>query len=154
MEVIIKKPSEISEKILSEILALIEQGSQIPGDKEVIMVRLKNSVLISYILDDGKIVSTATLKYPSENYRKKVFTGANALNILPDYKYELGYIVTDENREGEKLCQKLLSAFIPLIFQYKMFATTRKESMTYILSKFGFKLTGEMYNLDLSLLVN
>lgn len=154
MEVIIKKPSEISEKILNEIFDLIEQGSQIQGDKAAIIMRLKNAVLISYIVDQDRIISTATLKNPSDNYRTKVFTSANAEIFLPKYKNELGYIVTAANREGEKLCQKLLLAFMPLIADHKIFATTRKQSMIHILEKFGFKITGEMYNLDLFVLVN
>ena len=34
-----------------------------------------------------------------------------------------------------------------------MYATTRKESMKHILSKFGFRQTGRIYNIDLSLLI-
>jgi predicted GNAT family N-acyltransferase len=154
MEVIIKTPSEISEKEMNEIFDLIDQGSQIPGDRATIFMRLKSAVLISFILDEGKIVSTATLKNPSDSYRKKVFKSANAESIVQMYKNELGYIVTAKNREGEKLCQKLLFVFFPLIAEYTIFATTRKQSMMHILGKFGFKVTGEKYNLDLSLLVN
>lgn len=154
MEVIIKRPSEISDKELNEILDLIEQGSQIPGNKADIIMRIKSAELISYISDEGRIISTATLKNPSDNYRKKVFTSAKADGILPAYKNELGYIATAKNRQGEKLCQKLLLAFIPLIADYKIFATTRKQSMIHVLGKFGFKITGEKYNLDLFLLVN
>jgi hypothetical protein len=154
MEVIIKKPSEVSENEINQIVHLIDEGSQIQGDIEAIKLRLKNSVFISYILDGGEIITTATLKNPIESYRKKVFESAKFDSYMQDYQYEIGYIVTAKNREGEKLCQKLLSAFFPLITNYKMFATTRKESMIHILGKFDFKVAGEKYNTELSLLVN
>ena len=154
MEIIIKKPSEVLGNEMKQILDLIGYGAQIQGDYEAIINRLKNAVFIGFIFDEGNIIATATLKNPSESYRKKVFESAKAEHFLPEYKYELGYIVTAGDREGEKLCQKLLTAFFPLISKYKMFATTRKDSILHILSKFGFKPTGETYNSDLSLLVN
>lgn len=154
MEVIIKQPCEISQEELNQIVNLINQGSQIQGDAEEIKARINNSVFVSFIIDDGEIICTATLKNPAESYRKKVFDAAKFESHLSEYKHELGYIVTASGREGEKLCQKLLSAFFPLIAKYKMFATTRKESMIHILGKFDFLPVGVKYNTDLSLLAN
>ena len=154
MEVIIKKPSEVSENELNQIASLINKGEQIQGGIEQIKLRLSNAAYISFIADKGAIITTAALKNPADSYKKKVFDSAKFLSSLPEYKYELGYIATAENRQGEKLCQKLLSAFIPMIAKHKMFSTTRKESMIHILGKFGFSPVGEKYSTDLSLLVN
>ncbi|GAA6765724.1 hypothetical protein AAFH68_16620 [Flavobacterium sp. CGRL1] len=154
MDIIIKRPFELSEKEIYQIIDLIESGSQIQGIRETINRRLRNAVLISFILDNDKIVATATLKNPAETYQKKVFKEAESDADITTYKYELGYIVTASSREGEKLCQKLLAVFFPKIAAYKMFATTRKAEMVHILGKYGFSRTGIIYNLNLCLLVN
>lgn len=154
MEIIIKKPAEVSKNEMDQILYLIGHGEQIQGDYETITNRLMNAVFISFISEKAKIIATATLKNPAKSYAKKVFESAKAENLLQEYKHELGYIVTAGDREGEKLCQKLLTAFFPLIGGYKMYATTRKDSIIHILKKFGFRTAGEKYNSDLTLLVN
>lgn len=154
MGVIIKQPAAILEEEMIQIVNLINQGSQVQGNSRELRNRINNSAFVSFIIEDGKIISMAALKNPADSYKRKVFEAAQFLSNLHEYKYELGYIVTAENRQGEKLCQKLLSEFIPLIANYKMFATTRKESMVHILGKFGFLPVGVQYNTDLSLLVN
>jgi hypothetical protein len=154
MEIVIKKPSEISEIEMAQILDLIQQGSQIVGERDVIAQRLKNASFIGFISDDGRIISTATLKNPADSYRTKVFTNAGVDSLEKIYKYELGYTVTAKDREGEKLCQTLLTSLYSLIRDYKIFATSRKESIIHILGKYGFEVAGNNYNRDLSLLIN
>lgn len=154
MEVIIKKPSEISENELMQIIALINTGEQIQGDNEQLKIRLLNAAYISFITSNGEIITTATLKNPAESYKEKVFESASVKGRTKEYTHELGYIVTASHREKEKLCQKLLSAFYPLIADHKIFATTRKDSVIHILGKFGFSAAGIKYNEDLTLLLN
>ncbi|MGQ2981845.1 hypothetical protein [Flavobacterium sp.] len=154
MDVVIKKPVEVSEHEMEQIVLLIIQGNQIQGDVDTIKQRLANSVYIGFIIEEGQIVSTATLKSPVESYRAKVFVSAKAEAYKPIYKYELGYIVTAKKHEGRKLCQDLLTAFYQIIASKKIFATTRKESIKHILGKYGFINIGEKFNGDLFLLVN
>lgn len=154
MEVIIKRPSEISEIEMAQILDLIEQGLQINGERAVIAQRLRNAVFIGFISDEGRIVSTATLKNPADSYRGKVFASANAEDKVQLYNKELGYIVTAKDREGEKLCQKLLGTFFPFIAHFKIFATTCKDAMVHVRRKFGLSPVGKHYSGDLQLLTN
>ncbi|MFH6961679.1 hypothetical protein ACHRVK_03745 [Flavobacterium plurextorum] len=154
MDITIKKPSEVSAKEMHQILDLIAHGAQIQADYEATALRLTNAVFISFISEEDRIIATATIKNPAKNYAKKVFESAKAEELLSEYKYELGYIVTASGREGENLCQKLLTAFFPFIDSRKMYATTRKDAMIHILKKFGFRTAGEKYNSDLTLLIN
>ena len=154
MEIVIKKPSEISEIEMAQILDLIQQGSQIVGERDVIAQRLMNASFIGFISDDARIISTATIKNPADSYRKKVFGKANAEDKMHLYSKELGYIVTAKDCQTEKLCQRLLESFVPLIAQSKIFATTRKDAMIHVLHKFGFLAVGDRYDDDLQLLTN
>jgi predicted GNAT family N-acyltransferase len=149
MTTIIDIPDNISKDLLAQLLKLIETGSQV--DPEGLEERIMNAELIALLVDNDKIVTTATLKNPLISYRNKVFKSAGVDNDKENYKKEIGYIVTHPDYEGKKLCQQLLKEFIPDIDTHNIFATTRKPSMSYILGKYGFKKSGITYNKDLDL---
>lgn len=151
MTTIIDIPKNISKDLLPKLLDLIETGSQV--DPEGLEERIMNADLIAILVDNDKIVTTATLKNPLTSYRYKVFKSAGVDNEKENYKKELGYIVTHPDYEGQKLCQKLLSELVNKIGTHNIFATTRKQSMIHILNKYGFNKTGTTYNKDLHLLI-
>ncbi|WP_343706385.1 hypothetical protein [Flavobacterium sp.] len=151
METIIGKPNEISEDFIGQILDLLDQGSQISMNG--IQKRLMKADLLAMIVESGNVLTVAALKNPGSNYKKAVFESAKKGDTAYQFEKELGYIVTRPEFEGRKLCQKLVSAFIPQIIGYNLFATTRKDSVIHILGKFGFKKFGEPYKDGLNLLV-
>ena len=151
MEVIIEKPEHISTDLFEQLLKIIEEGCQV--DPEGSDERIKIADLVAILLDGDIIVSTATLKNPATSYRNKVFKKANFGKFKEQYEKELGYIVTNPKYEGQGQCQRILSEFIPMLKEYKMFATTRKSAMEHVLIKFGFRKEGETYNKDLNLLL-
>lgn len=151
MEIIIRKPKEFTSDLIMQILDLLDQGGQI--SMRGLEKRLMNADLLALLVDGGKVVTVAALKNPEPNYKKTVFESANNGDEAYQFEKELGYIVTHPEFEGLKLCQKLLSAFIPEINGFNLFATTRKASVIHILGKFGFKKLGEPYKDGLNLLV-
>lgn len=132
MDIIIDKPTNFSKTQLGELRKLIKTGGGV-------------------VIKDHKIVATTTLKNSSTNYRDRVFASAKTLNSNA-YAKEFEYIVTHPDFEGQKLCQTLLSELIWKVNTQKMYATTREASMNHILSKYGFKTTGEKYKEDINLL--
>lgn len=151
MTTIIDTPINISKKLFPGLLELIKTGTQV--DPEGLEDRIMASDLIAFLLDNDKIVSTATLKNPLISYRNKVFKAADVDEEKENYIKEIGYIVTRQEYEGQKLCQQLLNKFIPCVDSHKIFATTRKPSIVHILGKYGFKKIGTTYNNDLDLLI-
>lgn len=151
METIITKPNEVSVDLMRQILDLLDQGSQI--SMKGIEKRLMNADLLAMMVLSGTVVTVAALKNPEPNYKKKVFGSAKKGEVSSQFEKELGYIVTHPEFEGRKLCQKLLTVFIPQINGFNLFATTRKASVIHILGKFGFKKIGEPYKDGLNLLV-
>ncbi len=151
MEIIIRKPNDVSADFIVQIMELLEQGGQI--SMRGIEKRLMSADLIAIIVNNGMIMTAAVLKNPSPNYKKKVFESAKVGAAASQFEKELGYIVTHPEFEGRKLCQKLLSVFIPQINGFNLFATTRKASVIHILGKFEFKKFGEPYKDGLNLLV-
>ena len=151
MKTIIDNPTKLSKELITQLLELIENGSQV--DSNGLYDRIMRAELIAIRFDNNVIVTTATLKNPFDSYRKKVFTGAGIAIDTAAYNKELGYIVTNPKYEGKKHCQALLEAFMPVIAHTRIFATTRKSAMIHILSKYGFTIAGTSYNEDLQLLL-
>lgn len=147
MASVIKRPIDISADILKKIVALVNEGDQV----NITIDDIKRSEFIGYIEKNGEIASTVTLKNPRNTYRSRVFLESNSNDKAEDFDKELGYIVTSAKYEGEKLCQKLLSDVTSKLEQENYFATTRNPRMAHILSKFGFKKSGDTYKGNLEL---
>jgi len=151
METVIRKPKEFSADFIRQIVELLDQGNQI--SMKGIEKRLMKADLIALIVDNDMVLATACLKNPDPTYKEKVFESAMEDDVAPQFDKELGYIVTRNGFEGQKLCQKLLSVLIPKISDINLFATTRNESIIHILAKFGFSKSGQPYNDGVNLLL-
>lgn len=151
MKTIIDKPTNIDKDLLNQLIDLVEKGDQV--QRNYIERGIKTADLIAlYVLNDV-ILSSATLKNPLKSYKDSVFQLAEVEKLNNDSIQELGYIITNPEHEGQKLCQRLLTEFFKIIGEKQMIATTRKPSMAHILSKFGFEKIGHKYKVDLELLV-
>lgn len=151
MKTIIDKPINIDKDLLNQLIDLVENGDQV--QRHYIERGIETADLIAIYVLNGVILSSATLKNPLKSYKDSVFLLAKANKSNIDNLQELGYIITNPKHEGQKFCQKLLTEFLKTIGDRQMFATTRKSSMTHILSKFGFRKIGDTYKTDLDLLV-
>lgn len=152
MEIRIVKPNDIEEEYLSQIVNLIIRGGQIKGDCHSIRILIAQAELVGFILLEEIVICTATLKNPYREYKEKVFNLAD-LNSSKNYNKELGYLVTHPDFENQGHCQKLLLTIFYQIRSFPIYATTRKASIVHILSKFGFRQKGSLYNNDLMLLI-
>ena len=151
MEIRISKPNKIDEVHLSQIIDLIVRGGQIKGDRQAIRILIGHADFVGYMILDGTVICTATLKNPYKEYKEKVFRLAD-LESSKNYHKELGYIVTHPDFENQGHCQQLLTTIFYQIRSLPIYATTRKPSMIHILNKLGFRQNGALYNQDLSLM--
>ena len=65
------KSKDISNKILNQVIELVLEGEQITHAQ--LKENLLKSEYIAYILEDGIVKTTATLKNPLDSYRKRVY---------------------------------------------------------------------------------
>ncbi|MBS1631474.1 MAG: hypothetical protein JST10_02765, partial [Bacteroidetes bacterium] len=136
MELAILPPSEIPPKVFDKIKHLVKTAGEV--QTEGFERRIELAHLIAYAMDGRNIITTASLKNPSQNYVSGVFEKAKATISPKEYKKELGYIATSVNYREKGFCRDLLKDFIPIITTEKLFATTRKPEMIKTLKKFGF----------------
>jgi predicted GNAT family N-acyltransferase len=150
-QILIDRPFAFSFSIRQQLHDLIQEGGQILSNH--IKVGLHRAELAGVVIKDEKVVASCCLKNPLTSYRSSVFDSAGVTDLKERFTYELGYIVTHSDYEGQKLCQKLLSEVFPIIKDKAMFASTRKPAMAHILTKFKFNPVGKVYKNDLTLFV-
>lgn len=143
-------PKFISSEILNQIINLVIDGGQIQHG--LLKDNLLKSEYIAYIIEDDKVVTSATLKNPLKSYRDRVYQQSKS-NLESLNQRELGYIVTHKEFRGKGYCTNLLNEFQEYFNNQNLFATTRKESMIHILKKYNFRIVGETYKSDLKLLI-
>jgi hypothetical protein len=151
MDVIIEDPKNIPATLKPQLIDLVVNGGQVA--RKFVEPGISRAILISIMIDREVIASTATIKNPLDSYRQGVFESANAIETPSLYPLEIGYIVTREEYEGNKLCPKLISDLMPKLANQNIFATTRKPAMIHILKKFRFRIIGQEYKDGLYLLV-
>lgn len=145
MEHFIKKYTELSLTEIKKIENLIIKGGEV--NPKTLASRLSNTERISFFKENEEIISTASIKKPTDNYKKSTFTKSKSNRNCEDYQFELGYVSTDVNFQGQKLASKLCDNLCDLYSNYSVFSTTRidNESMKSILSKNNFKETGKEF---------
>lgn len=142
MENYIKKYVELTPLEIKQIENLIIKGGEV--DPKTLPDRLSNTERISFFKVNNEIISTASIKIPTDSYKTKTFTKSKSSRNNEDFLFELGYVSTDKNFRGEKLASKLCDKLCELYSDHHIFSTTRidNEYMKSILSKNNFNETG------------
>lgn len=140
-----KKYFELSLTEIKQIENLIIQGGEV--DSKTLPERLSNIEIISFFVENGEIISTASIKIPTDNYKKNTFIKSKSNINNEDYQFELGYISTKVNFQGQKLASKLCAELCKLYSNHHIFSTTRidNESMKSILAKNNFNEAGKEF---------
>lgn len=142
MEDFIKKYIELTSTEIKQIENLIIKGGEV--DSKTLSDRLSQTERISFFKENGNIISTASIKIPTDNYKTNTFIKSKSNRKNEDFQFELGYVSTDENFQGQKLASKLCEKLCKLYSNHYIFSTTRidNKSMKSILTKNNFNETG------------
>lgn len=145
MELYLKKYSELSQIEISQIKNLIIEGDEV--NVNTLTERLSNAERISFYIENEEIISTATIKIPTANYKKNTFINSKANVAFDNFEFELGYISTNINYRGQKLASKLCKELCALYSNHNIFSTTRidNEPMKSILLQNDFKEIGNEF---------
>ncbi len=145
MECYTKKFAELSSKEINQIKKLIIEGGEV--DTVTLDERFSKVERVSFYIENEEVVSTASIKKPTVNYRKNTFTKSKSNVNNEDFKFELGYISTNKDFTGQKLASKLCFKLCELYPKNYIFSTTKidNERMMSILAKNNFKETGEKF---------
>lgn len=145
MQLYLKKYSELSQIEIIQIKSLIIEGDEVNAN--TLSERLSNAERISFYVENEEVISTASIKIPTANYKKDTFINSKANEDFDNFEFELGYISTNINFRGQKLASKLCKELCALYSNHNIFSTTRidNEPMKSILSQNNFKEIGNEF---------
>ncbi len=143
MEFYFKKPDEIPPEIMEQIYELIRAS----GEVGLSWVRdnLRSAFLIGYVMEEGNVIGTMTLKRPLEKYVRKLKekAGVNLEGYL-----ERGYLAVKPEFQGRKIAGRLVKGLIDRAEGKKMFVTINMDNkvVIHLTEKNGMKLAGKYTN--------
>ncbi len=143
MEFYFKKPEEVPPDLMEEIFALIKASGEV--GVSWIKDNLRNAFLIGYVMDNGKLIGTMTLKRPLEKYVRKLEqkTGLSLEGYL-----ERGYSAILDEYRGKGIGDKLLKGLVARAPGEKIYVTIRtdNEAAIGLTKKNKMRLAGKYVN--------
>jgi GNAT superfamily N-acetyltransferase len=120
-----KKPEEVSPNILDQIQNLIKKGGGVGS--AYIEENLQNAFLVSYAMDQNRVVGTVTLKHPKDFYRKKIeaATGLDLSGYL-----ERGYTSVHPEFRDQDIADALIKGLIEKSKGQKIYVTIRMDNIS------------------------
>jgi predicted GNAT family N-acyltransferase len=145
MEQYIKKYSDLTENEIKGILNLIKKGGEV--NNKTLPFRFSKTKFFGFYKKDENVIAIAAIKNPQQSYILNTFKKSNSNISYEDFKFELGYVMVEEEYRKEKLVSKLCYALIETLKNHNIFATTKVQNcgMKTILSKNNFNEVGTQY---------
>lgn len=84
------------------------------------------------------LVGVSEIKNPGTSYKSSIFTNAGALGLESNFKYELGYSLTEDKYRGNGISCYLNQGLVNEILKENIYATIANESMRKTLKRIGF----------------
>jgi len=123
----IKKPSECSDKELTEYYNLAVKGNQV--DKNGLKERIEQAILLAFHYENNSLVGIAALKYPHESYKNGVFKKAEVPLESDKYKFKFGWAYTEPEYRGKHICSNLTHKILESEVSQNIYATTKDEKI-------------------------
>lgn len=141
---VLVNPSQLQEAgLLEAVVNLIAEGEAVNRDDAHRGV--SDAEVVAYVLEGDKVVSTGTVKIPTDTYKEHVST-SSGFDVM-GLGRELGYIATSKTHEGRRHASRVIDALVPRLPR-RSFATTHLEKnsvMHHLLEKHGFVRKGEKW---------
>lgn len=140
----LKSPSNIETTIFDQIVNLVVSGGEVK--QHFAIPGLQRAKLIAYAMEDGKVVSTASIKVPNQSYKDGVFHKAGIDDDM-GVSYEYGYNVTSPQYRRKGYTTNL-NKIIFDHFSLPVFATVRDDNYmsAELLQRTGFVKVGKSFS--------
>lgn len=144
--IVVKKPSECSERELEAFEAFVIKGGEVTAEGLRDLIK-KAKGLVFLFEGDNTLAGIAALKYPNIGYKNRVFKKARAQEDPDKFTFEVGWIYVERQFRGRKYSHFLLEALLKLADENQVYATTREDNkaMQSTLIRYGFQQSGFSY---------
>ena len=139
----VKNPASCSSDQLEEFHKLSMKAEQV--DVYGLEARIRNSEILAFCYDSGRLVGISALKNPNSNYKNRVFKKAGISELADNYDFEIGYAYTENEYRGNRINFHLNERLINMVKSRRVYATTANPSMINILKNLGFNPIGKPY---------
>lgn len=140
----VSPPSALSKEDQARFCALvISEGEVADGLAELV----EQAAWLALLYDDDQLIGTGGIKHPRPGYHAGVFTKSASDLKAADYPLELGWLVVDKDRRGQKLGWPIIDGLLEKVPTTRLYATTRtgNAGMQHMLPKRGFAINGTPY---------
>ena len=136
--------SDFSPKIIAQFKEIVLEAGQVK-ESSFDGLRRKNPTLM-FIPDADEMSAVGALKIPNDNRKNNYFRNANTSEIPGDYKFELGWIVS--NIRGKGYAKKIVEVLLET--PDNIYATVKENNVTmkHILEKYEFQKSGQPFKSD------
>jgi GNAT superfamily N-acetyltransferase len=138
-------PGECSAEDLQSFARLVRQGDQVSSAG--LESRIAAAAWLGFAWSGRRLAGVAALKIPRSEYRRKVFSAAQASTPARSFQLEFGWAVVLPQFRGLGIAKSLLRELLAKNAATGTFATTNEDNrfMQKILQDSGFQLTGQPF---------
>jgi GNAT superfamily N-acetyltransferase len=136
-------PAECSAAQLRQFHELVLSDGQVQADG--LVERIASAALLAFAYSGEELAGVASVKQQKRNYVNGVFLKAKVPRLAEKYLFEIGYAVTHENFRRRGISRELIGALISHKPRTQFYATTKNDGMRDLLTRSGFKKTGNSW---------
>jgi hypothetical protein len=136
-------PAECSDAQLQQFHELVIAGGQVQADG--LAERILSAALLAFAYSGEAIAGIASVKEQKRSYGTSIFLKAKVPWLAENYLFEIGYAVTNEGFRRRGISRDLINALISHKPGTRFYATTKNAGMRDLLTRSGFKKTGNSW---------
>lgn len=136
-------PAECSAAQLRQFHELVIAGGQVQADG--LAERISSAALLAFAYSGEELAGIASVKQQKRNYVTGIFLKAKVPRLAEHYLFEIGYAVTHEHFRRQGISRDLIKALIGHQSGTRFYATTKNDGMRDLLTRSGFKKTGNSW---------
>lgn len=136
-------PAECSAAQLQKFHELVISGGQVMADG--LAERISSATLLAFAYSGEQLAGIASVKQQKRSYVTGIFLKAKVPRLAENYLFEIGYAVTHVDFRREGISRELIGALIGHKPETRFYATTKNDGMRDLLTKSGFKKTGNSW---------
>ncbi|MGF7078816.1 GNAT family N-acetyltransferase [Mucilaginibacter sp. UYCu711] len=136
-------PDECSPAQVQQFHELVISGGQVQADG--LVERILSAALLAFAYSGEELAGIASVKQQKRNYVTGIFLKAKVPRLAVHYLFEIGYAVTHEHFRRQGISRELIKELIGHKPGTRFYATTKDDGMRDLLTKSGFKKTGNSW---------
>ncbi len=141
----ISEPGTTPNALLKEFADFVGKCGEV--ERQNLLGRIKRAKFIAYHFSGDKLVSVGGVKVTNQKHLAASFTKASISDFCESYRYELGWLCTEEKFRRKGFASEIVEKLIDNMPSTNLFAISREENgkVHQLLKNFEFEQKGIPY---------